>query len=169
MKMKTKTKTKMSARTPGIPLLVFSFLLLVSLAACQKEQHITPITTDTTDTHGDTVARPTWTVAPDYDYSRSMTAVVAVDLSQLHSSWQLDTADLLGAFAGEECLGVAAPTADLFYLYIVAPRESSEAITLRYYSAQQQNIYLADTAFPFENGSRQGTTTTPLTPTWKAQ
>ena len=169
MKMKTKTKTKMSARTPGIPLLVFSFLLLVSLAACQKEQHITPITTDTTDTHGDTVARPTWTVAPDYDYSRSMTAVVAVDLSQLHSSWQLDTADLLGAFAGEECLGVAAPTADLFYLYIVAPRESFEAITLRYYSAQQQNIYLADTAFPFENGSRQGTTTTPLTPTWKAQ
>jgi len=160
-------KTILSARTPGIPLLVFSFYLLVSLAGCQKEQYITPITNDTTDTPGGgTVERPDWSVAPGYDYSRSMTAVVAVDLSRLHSTWRLDTADLLGAFAGEECVGVAAPTSNLFYLFIVAPRASSQVITLRYYSATLRNIYQADVSFPFENGGRQGTTGNPLIPTW---
>ena len=146
----------------------FSILLLVSLTCCQKEQYIVPVETDTPDTPVvDTVARPTWSVAPGYDYSSSMTAVVSVDLTSLSSTWALDSTDLLGAFAGEECVGVVAPTADLFYLYIVAPRTSSQEITLRYYSATLRNIYRADATFPFENGGRQGSTATPLTPNWE--
>ena len=145
----------------------FSILLLVSLSACQKEELVTPIVTDSTGTG--TVTRPEWSVEPGYDYSRSMTAVVAVDLSQLSGTWAADTADLLGAFAGEECVGVANSTAALFYLYIVAPRESSQPITLRYYSSTLQNIYSTDTSFPFENGGRQGSTASPLTPNWRIE
>lgn len=113
-----------------------------------------------------------WVVDSTYDYSASMTAVVDVDLLRsyplIEDYWQLDSADLLGAFCGEECLGVVSPSEGLFFLFIHAPAAYGERedhiITLRYYSAQLKNIFSGNISFPFQSGARQGSIVDPLEP-----
>ena len=154
-----------------------SLAALLLMVACGKDN------TSSTDTIPiDTVPErnipsgntpsPEWTVAPGYDYSSSMTAVGAVDLTTTYpditpADWQVDTADRLGAFAGDECIGVTAPTDNLFFLYIVAPTQSGADITLWYYSARLRNVFQGDTVLHFENGGRIGTVAEPLTPAFQ--
>ena len=77
-----------------------------------------------------------------------MTAVVKVDLKAQYpekaSDWQLNDNDLLAAFNGETCLGVASPKEGLFFLYIAG---TEGAVTLRYYSAHYKNFFEAKDAF----------------------
>ncbi len=120
-------------------------------------------------------ARPTWTIPEDYDYTSSMTAVVKVDLAAQYpdkaADFQLNDKDLLAAFSGEECLGVASPQDGLFYLYIVTPSGSNgqivndQMIKLVYYSAHYKNLFEAADAFPFANDTQQGTVAEPFIPT----
>lgn len=143
------------------------------LAACSKD-NTSASTADTIPQRNipsGTIPIPGWDVAPDYDYTSSMTAVVDVDLTSTYPDitpvdWQVDTADLLAAFAGEDCIGVTSPTQseNLFFLYISSPSESSADITLRYYSARLRNVFLADAVLHFENGARMGSVADPLTP-----
>lgn len=152
------------------PIFVF---LLVLVAACSKD-NTSASTADTIPERNiptGTIPTPGWDVAPDYDYTSSMTAVVEVDLTTTWPDitpvdWQVDTADLLAAFAGEDCIGVTSPTQSekLFFLYISSPSESSADITLRYYSARLRNVFLADAVLHFENGGRMGSVAEPLTP-----
>ena len=71
------------------------------------------------------VARPTWTAPGVSDITSSMTAVIKVDLKAQYpetaADWQPSVNDLLAAFSGETCLGVAQPQDGLFFLYIAAP------------------------------------------------
>lgn len=115
------------------------------------------------------VATPDWEVSPDYDYSSSMTVIAEVDLTKSYNAltpndWRVDTADLLAAFVGEECIGVTKPVDDLFFLYITSPSQSDEEIQLRYYSVRLQNIFQASTGLHFQNGDRQGSVANPLAP-----
>ena len=112
-------------------------------------------------------ARPTWTAPSDYDYTSSMTAVVKVDLKAQYpekaADFVLDDNDLLAAFSGETCLGVASPDDGLFYLYIAGTDE--DMVSLRYYSAHYKNLFEAKDAFPFVNDAHLGTVDEPLVPT----
>ena len=149
------------------------FILLFLLAACGKDD--TPASTDTVPARNipaGSIENPEWEIDDDYDFSSSMTAVVAVDLTRAYpditpADWQVDLLDLLGAFVDDECLGVMTPTDSLFFLYIVSPSTSTDDITLRYYSARLHNIFQADTILHFENGARLGSVTNPLTPLFK--
>ena len=119
------------------------------------------------------VSTPDWQVSPDYDYSSSMTVIAEVDLTKTYNAltsndWQVDTADLLAAFAGEECIGVTKPVDDLFFLYITSPSQGNEDVSLRYYSARLHNIFQADTKFTFVNGARLGSVNDPLQPSFKS-
>ena len=158
---------------------ILPLFLLLSLLSCSKENPSTPGTDPGTDTvpvrniPAGTLPDPGWTVAPGYDYSSSMTAVVAVDLLASYpvltpADWQVDTADRLGAFAGDLCIGVTAPSDSLFFLYIVAPQQGDSKtgsdIKLVYYSAQLHNLFLGDTLLRFENGARLGSVAEPLKP-----
>lgn len=109
-------------------------------------------------------ARPTWTAPADYDYTSSMTAVVKVDLKAQYpekaADFVLDDNDLLAAFSGETCLGVASPDDGLFYLYIAGTDESM--VSLRYYSAHYKNLFEAKDAFPFVNDAHLGTVAEPF-------
>lgn len=153
--------------------LVLIALALPLLVSCGKDD-APASSTDTVPSRnipsGD-ISTPEWNVSPDYDYSSSMTAVVDVDLMQTYpdltpAEWQVDTADLLGAFAGEECVGVVKvkPTDGLFFLFITAPTSSEEDIALRYYSTRLHNIFQADIVLHFENGARLGSVNDPLKP-----
>ena len=141
-------------------------VLTVFLTACDKKNDPTP--TPTEQDLNDNVARPTWTVPEDYDYSSSMTAVIAVH--QLCGVALSDSAvgsnDLLAAFIGEECHGIAAYDDGLFYLYIAGPtaNANANAVTLRYYSAHYKNLFEARDAFHFVNDANLGTVAEPLIP-----
>ena len=118
-------------------------------------------------------ARPTWTAPSDYDYTSSMTAIVKVDLKAQYpekaADFVLDDNDLLAAFFGETCLGVASPDDGLFFLYIASPsslqgEDGGRLVTLRYYSAHYKNLFEAKDAFPFVNDDHIGTVAEPFAP-----
>ena len=119
------------------------------------------------------VEHPAWAAPSDYDYTSSMTAVIQVDLKAQYpetaSDFVLSDNDLLGAFSGETCLGVATPLDDLFFLYIASPsslqgEDGGRLVTLRYYSAHYKNLFEAKDAFPFVNDDHLGTIAEPLAP-----
>ena len=114
-------------------------------------------------------ARPTWTAPSDYDYTSSMTAVVRVDLKAQYpekaADFVLDDSDLVAAFSGETCLGVASPNEGFFYLYIGAPiGVTPTSVTLRYYSAHYKNLFEAKDAFPYVSDTQQGNADEPFIP-----
>lgn len=148
----------------------FSFHVLVIFLALNLFVSCDPgiITPDDHVIPNGNVPTPDWQVPSDYDYSSSMTVVAQVDLTQTYTlkpdDWQLDTADLLAAFAGEECIGVSKPVDSLFFLYITSPSQDNVDITLRYYSTRLHNVFQANTVFQFVNGDRQGSVNAPLRP-----
>ena len=156
-----------------------SIIILIALmglivTGCQKENVTAPITPDNPDIPAGNLSAPYWLVSPNYDYSSSMTAVVEVDLSltypQIDNNWHVDTADMVGAFCDDKCVGVAKPTGSLFFVYITSPNPSLNShVSLRYYSAVLKNIFYGDVEFPFNNGDRRGTVNNPLRPLFRAE
>ena len=156
-----------------------SIIILIALmgllvTGCQKENVSAPITPDKPDIPAGNLSAPNWNVRPNYDYSSSMTAVVEVDLSltypQIGNNWHVDTADMVGAFCDDRCVGVAKPTGSLFFVYITSPTPgNNEPVTLRYYSSVLKNIFYGDVAFPFCNGDQRGTVNNPLRPQFRTE
>ena len=149
-------------------LFVISFLLSVLfLASCEKEKKESLI---------DDKPAPAWAVSDNYDLSSSMTAIIKVDLSLTYPTQvkeaSVDEKDLLAAFNGDKCVGVASPKDGLFYLYIAGlPAEDGNAqasenapITLRYYSAVLKNLFVAKETVPFVNDAHKGSVAEPFAP-----
>ena len=87
--------------------------------------------------------QPNWNVnASDYEYSMALTGVIEFDGVEL-----LDPNDIIGAFVGEECRGVASPTLFpisgryTFGLTIYSNSASGETITFRAYDASALKVY----------------------------
>lgn len=130
----------------------------------QPEQQTQP---QQTETLAGNVARPSWSVPSDYDVTSSMTVVVKVaNLNgSIDNSPIVNDDDLLAAFFGETCLGVASPQNGLFFLYIAAPVTGNpSSVTLRYYCAHYKNIFEAKDAFLFSNDTNLGTVAEPFIP-----
>ena len=149
--------------------------LMCMVAGCKSDPQkdsTNPVTPDTpvdpvtpTETLKGNIARPTWMAPSDYDYTSSMTAVVKTDLlaayPELAKDYVLQDKDILAAFIGDKCLGVASPTDGLFYMYIVG---SEGVVTLQYWSAYYTNTFVAKNAFEFANDAHLGTVSKPLKP-----
>ena len=138
-----------------------SMVMLLLFSGCKnKEQDPETFVSDKT--------RPVWTAPEKSDMTSSMTAVVKVDLKAQYPSiaadFVLNENDLLGAFSGEKCLGVAQLQEGYFFIYINSPAESSSQVTLRYYSAFYKNLFEAKDAFPFKNDDILGTIADPYIP-----
>ena len=125
-------------------------LLLLAAGCKPKEEPVDPQKA----LYGN-VPRPEWVAPEDYDYTSSMTAVISMD------SLVTSSEDVLAAFIGDECRGIATYDSGLFYLYIAGP---GETVTLRYWSAQYTNLFEAKDAFPFVNDNNQGSYNTPFVP-----
>ena len=142
--------------------------LLLLAAGCKPKEEPKPEPEPVQNLTAD-VARPDWTAPEDYDYTSSMTAVIRVDLAAQYpdaaADFVLDDQDLLAAFIGDECCGVATPQDGLFYLYISSPvTDNPSPVTLRYWSAHFKNLFVAADAFPFVNDNNQGSYSTPFVP-----
>lgn len=139
-----------------------SMVLSVLFSGCKKDKEQAP------ESFVSDMARPVWTAPEKSDMTSSMVAVVKVDLKAQYPSIAADFAlnenDLLGAFAGEQCLGVATVQEGYFFLYINSPTESSSQVTLRYYSAFYKNLFEAKDAFPFKNDDILGNIANPYIP-----
>ena len=142
-------------------LFVLCTLFLCSLTGCKDK--------NAPDSLNGNVARPTWAVTSNRDFTSSMTAVVKVDLKaqypNIAKDFVLDDTDLLAAFSGDICLGVTSPDEGLFYLYIGAPiGVTPSSVTLRYYSAHYKNLFEHKDAFPYLNDECLGTVAEPYIP-----
>ena len=129
--------------------IILCSLLLLAAGCKPKEEPVDPQKA----LYGD-VARPTWTVSDDYDYTSSMTAVISMD------SLVTSSEDVLAAFIDDECRGIATYDSGLFYLYIAGP---GETVTLRYWSAQYTNLFAAE-SISFVNDAQLGSTAEPYKP-----
>jgi len=136
--------------------------LAVLFAACDKKDEPTP----EKNLYGD-IARPAWTAPVNPDPNVSMTAVIAVQkLAGVNIPDSVVSAnDVLAAFSGETCLGIAKYEEGLFFLYIASPVTGNpSSVTLRYYSAHYTNLFEAKDAFRFINDDHLGTVAEPLIP-----
>ena len=140
-------------------------LVLVIFSSCKDKNTPKSISGDQ--------SQPAWEVPSSYDMTVSMTAIVQVDLNLSYpeqasaAGWTVAENDVLSAFCGETCLGVAELNDGLFYLYIVGPtteEEESAAISLRYYSAGFKNTFVASEQITFRNDEHIGSISEPLTP-----
>ena len=148
-------------------ILVLGTLLLSTITGCKKDTEKEP------DTFIGNVSKPVWVAPADYDYSSSMTAVVKVDIAAQYpdkaSDFVLKDGDLLAAFSGGTCLGVASPQTGVFYLYVADPaslssKEGAVKVSLRYYSAHYKNLFVAKDAFVFKNDDHLGSVADPFIP-----
>ena len=118
-------------------MLIATCALLLLAAGCNDKNKPETITGN--------VAAPAWTAPEKYDMTSSMTAIIRVDLAVNYpdqvakAQWQVAEGDVLAAFSGETCLGVAELVDGLYYLYITAPSEGTN-VKLKYYSAALKNI-----------------------------
>ena len=143
--------------------------LLLFAVSCKKDSKDEPSPAPGTQSITGNVSTPSWAVSDDYDMTSSMTVIASVDLSltyadQVQSTgWTVEEDDLLAAFDGNQCIGMAKPSEGLFYLYVTAPSNGSE-VTLKYYSAKLKNLFEHKDAFPYLNDKCLGTVAEPYIP-----
>ena len=139
--------------------IILCALLLLAAECKPKEEPVDPQKA----LYGN-VARPTWTVSEGYDYSSSMTAVITIETlnGQILNDSIVNKDDLLAAFIGEECRGIATYDSGLFYLYVAGP---GETVTLQFWSAHYKNLFAAE-PIPFVNDTQLGSTAEPYKPNW---
>ena len=143
-------------------MIIISCTLLLLAAGCKKDK-----LSDEPETLFGSVEKPSWKVPDEYDYSSSMTAVVKVEKlnGQIINDEIINAADMLAAFAGDVCVGVASPTDGLFFLYISKPEQEQDGdITLRYWSAHYNRLFEAKDAFVFQHDMNLGTIAAPFIP-----
>jgi hypothetical protein len=105
----------------------------------------------------------------EYDMTSSMTLIVKVDLSITYPEqvasigWNTSPNDLLAAFDGTNCIGIANCQDGLFFLYVTAPKDGNQ-LTLTYYSAQLKNLFDAEQITSFHNDAIIGSGAAPFTP-----
>ena len=139
-----------------LPLATCALLLLA--AGCKpKEEPVDPQKA----LYGN-VPRPEWVAPEDYDYTSSMTAVIRVEKlnDQIVNDQMVNESDVLAAFIGDECRGIATYDSGLFYLYIAGP---GETVTLRYWSAHFTNLFATE-PISFVNDVQLGSTAEPYKP-----
>ena len=138
-------------------LLLLSILLL-SVAGCKKDVN------EPQTIHGNQ-PRPSWVVTDESNLQSSVTATIKVTTlnGQAIDDTMVGADDLLAAFIGEECVGIAEYKDGLFYLYLSAEEGN---VTLRYYSAYYTNLFEVKDAFVYRNNASIGTVSEPYCPQW---
>jgi hypothetical protein len=101
---------------------------------------------------------PIWTLEQG-SYSVNMTAVVVLPPN---IKPYMASADMLSAFAGESCRGVASIVGDKFYITIKGSAGELSGITFKYYSSRNKYLYQAQNCVQFESDLIYGTEDQPV-------
>ena len=86
--------------------------------------------------------------------------------------WKItvDTTDMLAAFMGDDCGGIADYIDGLYYLYISPSANGGSVLAnvqLRFYSPDLKRVFVSKQTFPFVNDGNQGSVSAPFTPEWE--
>lgn len=151
--------------------------LLLAFSACKGDDDSIPQPPSTQETLVSNKEKPAWQDPAAQDMPISMTAIIRVNLSISYpqqmaaisnssASGQIPGQnDLIAAFSGETCLGVAQYIDGLFFLYIANPPQGADqAIDIYYYSATLKNIFVARKACTFVVDDCKGSVSAPLEP-----
>ena len=120
---------------------------------------ITPVVV--TLTQAGALGPPIWTPVPNLQYN--MSVIGKIRLSP--GVFSLNENDLLGAFVGNECRGVAHPFASLdgtLFMTIGSNLQSGETVTFKVYLASANEILDANETIPFQNQGETGTMANPF-------
>ncbi|MEI7983292.1 MAG: T9SS type A sorting domain-containing protein, partial [Bacteroidota bacterium] len=104
---------------------------------------------------------PNWTPVPNLQYN--MSVIGKIQLSP--GVYSMNESDILGAFVGTECRGVASPVASLdgtLFLTIGSNIQSGETVTFKIYLASTDQIVDAIETIPFQNQGEVGTMADPF-------
>lgn len=110
---------------------------------------------------------PTWTPVPNLQFN--MSVIGKIQLSP--GVFSVNENDILGAFVGTECRGVANPFAALggtLFLTIGANVQTGETVTFKIYLASSNQIVDAIETIPFQNAGEVGTMASPFIFTYSA-
>ncbi len=114
---------------------------------------------------GSTLAQPQWSVYP-YQYQYSMTFTTVLLISSKESR---DTSDMIAAFVGEECRGVAQPiqhksSIDKYvaFLMVYSNNIEGDTLTFQLYNHDQDTVLSMFNHVPFEPNAVYGSPSEPL-------
>jgi len=110
---------------------------------------------------------PTWTPIQNLQYN--MSVIGKIQLSQ--GVYSLNENDIIGAFVGTECRGVANPIASLggvLFLSIGSNTQSGETVSFKVYRATTNDIVNINETISFQNAGEVGTMATPFIFTYVA-
>ncbi len=107
---------------------------------------------------------PTWTCNSSL-FQHSMTFTGVIKINNIEST---NTNDIVGAFVGEECRGVAKPVfiealnRYIVFMVLYSGVASGENVTFKIYSANQDNIYIASQTKNFLSFESEGNVDNPF-------
>lgn len=136
---------------------------ILSVVACKHEGQNDPVNPVTPKDP------PTWEVTSHVDPVSSMTIILGFDENTLAT---VDTvADVIGIFAGEECLAKRVPQmteiGPRVYFRFQGPDETlPTTLHVRYYSAQKKAYYSASEEIKYSADAVKGSTDEPFVPAW---
>lgn len=110
--------------------------------------------------------RPTWTVPDMHIYPASMTAIIRMS-DYIQPS--ISSADLLGAFIGEECRGIASYRNGIYLIQIKGDPSEMRNVEFRYYCDATKELFISADKIAFESDITLGTVDNPKTLTWDSQ
>lgn len=108
---------------------------------------------------------PQWAVTYD-EFESSMTGVITVP-GNIAS--YVDSLDIVAAFIGEECRGIAEYNSGYFYINIVGASDEAGLVTFKYYSSKNRYLYAEENLMSFTADKVFGTSDNPYILTLKNQ
>ena len=114
---------------------------------------------------GSSFAQPQWSVNPyQYQYSMTFTTVLLMGADESR-----DTTDMIAAFVGDECRGVAQPiqykpTIDKYvaFLMVYSNKIEGDTLTFKLYNSDQDTVLSMFNHIPFEPNAVYGSPSRPL-------
>ncbi len=101
---------------------------------------------------------PDWEPIPNLQYQMNVIAMVEVETGIFTANGN----DILGAFSGTECRGIANPTGDIFFLSVASNLTSGETISFKAYLADLDSIVTLNETVQFANMAEIGTFNDPF-------
>jgi len=120
-----------------------------------------PLLVVKTPTQTGNLDSPSWTPVPNLQYN--MSVIGKIQLSP--AVFSLNENDIVGAFVGTECRGIASPFVSfegILFLTIGSNVQSGETVTIKIYLSSTNEIIDAIETIPFQNAGELGTMANPF-------
>jgi len=150
-------------------ILIIVFTFMWSCSKSDDNGSTTPVQVDeptwNIDLSGSETAPTSWSTPSSGIYQFSMTAIIK--LSDFLEDYA-DSGDMLSAFIGNDCRGIAKPQIvngkSIFFLYIRGNSAETQKVSFKYYSAKNKITYTCANVVDFTQNATYGQASNPAVP-----